>query len=155
MTCSSRAIGCADGGAGLLLPGTHSVRYPFVEVGWPYNFLYAREPHVLPNRISHAHESNANATLLQVPDEPQQLVACRDVYKVDRSEIQKHLLHIWRRSDGHSQPRPDVAGAREGKVAADSPNQQSWKCDRLGVQLDVTISLGAWKLPEDCSLGTA
>ena len=59
-------LGC---GRALFLPGTHSIRYPFKEVGSAYNCLYFGSPHIVADRIAHTDKGNGNARILQCLDE--------------------------------------------------------------------------------------
>src|SRR5262249_19575214 len=42
------------------LPGAHPIGDPFMKIAWSYNCLYARTPHILSDRVAHAHESNGD-----------------------------------------------------------------------------------------------
>src|SRR3954470_2710353 len=117
MACSGRTINSAKGSAGLLLPSAHSVGRPFVEITRSHSCLYSGAAHVLSNWVSHAHEGEADTPLLQFADKPEKLGASGNVEKVDRTAVEKHPLHVRRCGDRGSQPRTDVANAREKKVA--------------------------------------
>jgi hypothetical protein len=78
----------------LLLPGPHSIRCPFKEVGSAYGCLYFGSPHVVADGVSHTDKGNCNGRSLQRFDETKQFISCADVDEVDGIAIQKHTLHV-------------------------------------------------------------
>jgi hypothetical protein len=56
-------------GRTFLLPGTHSIRRPFEEVGSAYGCLYFGSSHIVADGVAHTDKSNGNARFPQRFDE--------------------------------------------------------------------------------------
>ena len=117
-----------------MLPIPYGVCYPFVEVGRTHDSLYAGKPHVVSDSVEHTRQSEANTPILQFFGQIQQLVACADVNEADRTEIQKHSLHVWPSSQRRFQGLGRMTDAREEKIAAYPPDQQPRKGNCLGMR---------------------
>ena len=78
----------------MFLPGTHSIRCPFEEVGSAYRCLYFGSPHIVADGVAHTDKGNGNARFLQRFDKTKQFISCADVDEVDGIAIQKHTLHV-------------------------------------------------------------
>ena len=80
----------SNGRTAVPLPGTHSIRCPFEEVGSAYRCLYFGSPHIVADGVAHTDKGNGNARFLQRFDETKQFISCADVDEVDGIAIQKH-----------------------------------------------------------------
>src|SRR5262245_51162537 len=50
-----------DGLTAVLLPSTHPVCYPFIEVGRAHSSLYSRKPHIVSDDVAHPCERDRDA----------------------------------------------------------------------------------------------
>src|SRR5262249_21371406 len=50
-----------DGSTAILLPSTHPVCYPFIEVGRAHSSLYSSKPHTVSDNVAHPCENDHDA----------------------------------------------------------------------------------------------
>ena len=58
-----------DGLTAILLPSTHAVCYPFIEVERAHNSLYPGKPHIVSDDVAHPCESDRDALVFYLLDE--------------------------------------------------------------------------------------
>src|SRR5262249_28295591 len=53
----------SNGRTAALLPGTHAIRCPFIEIARSYSCLYPGKPHIVSDSVAHARESNGDTSV--------------------------------------------------------------------------------------------